>query len=137
MTDTATDLETRVEQSIAQVLRDAFPSIPVGSWSESTEQAAKCIGIKVESGPEEPIGTNIFTVGIDVEARNFNSAERKLLSEMLGNSSCARETVSAHGTGKFVMPRGQAVELTGKPRTAEDEKSKILTYNLVASIQPI
>jgi hypothetical protein len=35
------------------------------------------------------------------------------------------------------MPRGQAVEMIGAARSVENENDRIVTYSLVATIQPI
>ena len=137
MTGTTPDLETRVEGSLLRVLRDAFPGIPVFSFTDPGEREGTCLGVRVESGAENPIGTNIFDVAIEIEARNFDAAQRQLLADMIGNAYNAKETVAAYAGSQYVMPQGQPIEMVGAPRTVEDQNERVVTYSLTASIQPI
>ena len=137
MTSTAPDLETRVEQSLLRVFRDAFIDVDFASYAEPGERTGKCLGVKSESGAEDPIGTNMFPVSIEIEAVNFDEAERQLLHEMIGNAHNAKETISAYSAKQFAMPRGQAVEMLGAPRTVANQNERIITYNLIATIQPL
>lgn len=137
MTDTTPDLAERVEDSIARVFRDAFPGILIATSSKPVDRVGTSIGIKAESGGEEPIGTNMFPVAIDIETRNLETQHRELMREMIGNADAAKQTVSAYSAKSFTMPRGQAVEMIGAPRTVENENDRIVTYSLVATIQPI
>jgi hypothetical protein len=137
MIETAPDLDCRVEDSLARVFRDAFPKVTIGTSSNPVERSGASIGIKAESGAEDPIGTNLFQVAIDIETRNLNVGQLQLMREMVGNSHVARETISAYSARAFCMPRGQAVEMTGAPRTVENENDRIITFSLSATIQPI
>jgi hypothetical protein len=137
MIDTTPDLAERVEDSIARVFRDAFPGILIATSSKPVDRVGTSIGIKAESGAEEPIGTNMFPVAIDIETRNLETQHRELMREMIGNADAAKQTVSAYSAKSFTMPRGQAVEMIGAPRTVENENDRIVTYSLVATIQPI
>lgn len=137
MTGTIPDLEDRVEKSLLRVFRDAFVGVPVFSYTEPGAREGTCIGIKAESGAENPIGTNLFDVSIEIEARNLKSHQRQLLADMIGNAHNAKETLAIHAGSQFAMPRGQAVEMIGAPRTTEDQDERILTYSLLASIQPL
>jgi hypothetical protein len=137
MIDTLPDMETRVEESLERVFRDAFPGVTIQSASNPGERVGTCIGIKAESGAEDPIGTNMFPISIEIEARNLSPAQLTLLREMIGNSRDAKETLSAYSSKQFAMPRGQAVEMIGAPRSVEDASDRIVTYNLTATIQPI
>ena len=137
MTSATPELETRVEQSLIRVFSDAFPGVEIASMTEPGERTGKCIGIKAESGMEDPIGTNMFPVSIEIESRNLNEGERQLMRDMVGNANSAKETLSAYSAKQFTMPRGQAVEMIGAPRTAEAQKERIVTFNLTATIQPI
>jgi len=131
------DLETRVESSLLRVLRDAFPGVPCHAHTQPGESGGKCIGLKVESGAENPIGTNLFDVSIEIEARNIDAMERQLIFELFGNAYNARATLEIDTAKMFVMPRGQAVEMIGAPRTVEGDGERILSISLVASLQPI
>ena len=137
MTNLTQDLDTRVELSLVRILSEAFPSYPVGSWSNSEEMEGSCIGVKAESGAEEPIGTNMFPVSIEIEARNLTEDDRQLLFEMVGNANSAKATVAEYSGGKFAMPQGQAVEMLGSPRTVENEKDHVISYSLSATVQPL
>ena len=137
MTDTKPDLSSRVEDALLSVFREAFDKVPVFSNTSPGERSGTCIGIKVEEGAEEPIGTNMFDVSIEVEARNFSTDQAQLLADLIGNSHSAKETLSLYSSRHFVMPRGQAVEMLGAPRTVEDQGERIITYSLSASIQPL
>jgi len=137
MIDTIPDMETRVEESLERVFRVAFPGVTIQTASNPGERSGTCIGIKAESGAEDPIGTNMFPVAIEIEARNLSPAQSMLLREMIGNSRDAKETLSAYSSKQFAMPRGQAVEMIGAPRSVEDASDRIVTYNLTATIQPI
>jgi len=137
MIDTTPDLAERVEDSIARVFRDAFPGVVIATSSKPEERVGTSIGIKAETGAEEPIGTNMFPISIDIETRNLDAPQRELMREMIGNADSAKQTVSAYSAKSFSMPRGQAVEMIGAPRTVENENDRIITYSLVATIQPI
>jgi hypothetical protein len=137
MIDTTPDLAERVEDSIARVFRDAFPGIVIATSSKPEERVGTSIGIKAETGAEEPIGTNMFPISIDIETRNLDAQQRELMREMIGNADSAKQTVSAYSAKSFTMPQGQAVEMIGAPRTVENENDRIVTYSLVATIQPI
>jgi hypothetical protein len=137
MIDTLPDLAERVEDSIARVFRDAFPGVTLGTSSKPAEESGASIGIKAESGAEEPIGTNIFPVAIEIQTRNIDAQQRELMRQMIGNADSAKETLSAYSAKAFTMTRGQAVEMLGAPRTVEDANDRIVTYSLVATIQPI
>lgn len=135
--DTAPDLGTRVEESLMRVFRDAFPNVAIHSYSDPGERTSPSIGIKAEQGAEDPIGTNIFPVSIDIETVNLNAAQRQLMSEMIGNSISARATISEFASKQFSLPKGDAVEVLASPRTVEDENGRITTYSLLATLQPI
>jgi len=137
MIETAPDLESRVEQSLLRVFRDAFPRVQVQSYSDPAESSGPGIGIKVETGAENPQGTNIFDVTIEIESRNLDSEQRQLLVQMIGNSKRAQETLTINSSRKFIFPQGQPIEITGAPRTVENETERIVTYEISASIQPI
>jgi hypothetical protein len=137
MTETKPDLSNRVEASLLRVFREAFDGLPVFSFSDPGEQSGACIGIKTELGAEEPIGTNIFNVAIEVEARNLEPEQLQLLTDLIGNAHAGRDTIALYGAKQFVMPKGQPVEMAGAPRSVEDENERIITYSLTASIQPI
>lgn len=137
MIDTLPDIDARVEDSIERVFRDAFPDVLIFTSSKPGERSGECIGIKAESGAEDPIGTNMFPVSIEIEARNLSMQSRQLMREMIGNADSAKETISSYSAKAFTMPRGQAVEMLGAPRTVEDATNRIITYSLVATIQPI
>lgn len=137
MIETAPDLETRVEHSLLRVFREAFPTLQVQSYSDAAEASGPGIGIKVESGAENPQGTNIFDVSIEIEARNLAADQRQLMAEMIGNSKTALETLRLYANSKFIFPKGQPVEMMGSPRTVENQTERIVTYELSASIQPI
>lgn len=126
MIDTTPDLAERVEDSIARVFRDAFPSVVIATSSKPEERVGKSIGIKAETGAEEPIGTNIFPIAIDIETRNLDTQQRELMREMIGNADAAKQTVSAYSAKSFTMPRGQAVEMIGAPRTVEKDRKSVV-----------
>lgn len=136
MTDTKPDLSTRIDAALLRVFRDAFDGIPVFSFTDPGERSGTCIGIRSEVGAEQPIGTNLFDVTIEIESRNLDSDQLQLLSEMVGTSFAARETIELYSNGHFVMPRGQAVEMLGAHRSVEDQGERIITHSLTASIQP-
>jgi hypothetical protein len=137
MLETKPELETRIEDSIARVFRDAFPKVPVHSYGNPGERSGKCVGLRAELGAENPIGTNLYDCLVEIEARNFDAPDRQLLHDMIGNASAAKETLSTHSAKLFAMPRGQAVEMIGAPRTVEDQNERIITYSLSVTIQPI
>lgn len=137
MTDTAPELETRVEDALLRVFRDAFPGVAVHSYSDPGEREGKSLGIKIENGGEEPIGTNLFSVTAEIESRNFDAEERALLFDMLGNAYNAKETFLEYSAKLFSLPSGQPVELVGQLRTVENEKDRIVTYQINATIQPL
>lgn len=137
MIETAPDLESRVETSLLRVFREAFPSLQVQSFSDPAEATGPGIGIKVETGAENPQGTNIFDVTVEVEARNLDSAQRQLLTEMIGSSKSAQQTFQLYSSRSYIFPQGQPVEMNGAPRTVENQTERIVTYELSASIQPI
>ena len=137
MTETLPELETRVEDALLRVFRDAFPGVAVHSFSDPGERQGKSLGVKVENGGEDPIGTNLFSVTAEIESRNLDERERSLLFDMLGNSYNAKETFLEHSGKLFAMPAGQPVELTGQPRTVENENDRIVTFQLSATIQPL
>lgn len=137
MTETTPDIDARVEDAIERVFRDAFPSVVIVTSSKPGERSGECIGIKAESGAEDPIGTNMFPVSVEIEARNLSIQSRHLMREMIGNAAAAKETISAYSAKAFAMPRGQAVEMLGAPRTVEDANDRIITYSLTATIQPL
>lgn len=137
MIETTPDLAERVEDSIARVFRDAFLKVTIGTSSKPADESGPSIGIKAETGAEDPIGTNIFPVSIDIQARNLDSQQRELMRQMIGNADSAKETLSAYSAKAFTMTRGQTVEMIGAPRTVENENDRITTYSLVATIQPI
>lgn len=138
MIDTKPDLSTRIEDALKSVFREAFAKdVSIFSNTDPGERSGSCIGIKTEEGAEEPIGTNMFDVSIEVEARNLDSAQTQLLSELIGTSSASKQTLQIYSSGHFAMPQGQAVEMLGAPRTVEDQGERITTYSLSASIQPL
>ena len=137
MTETIPDIDARVEESIERVFRDAFPSVVIVTSSKPGTREGECIGIKAESGAEDPIGTNMFPVSVEIEARNLSMQSRQLMREMIGNADSAKETLSAYSAKAFTMPRGQAVEMLGAPRTVENADDRIVTYSLIATIQPL
>jgi hypothetical protein len=137
MTDTLPDLESRIEDAIARVFRDAFPSLPVYCFTQPGEREKVCIGVSVALGAENPIGTKLYDVAIEVETRNLNNDERQLVMDMIGTATEAKETLATYSGSAFAMPAGQAVEMIGGPRTVENEGDRIVTYSLVATIQPI
>jgi hypothetical protein len=137
MTETAPDLQDRVEQSLIRVFSDAFPDVTIASWSNPAPEKGKSIGIKAQSEGEDPIGTNMFNTSIEIEARNLNYAERELMRQMVGNSRSAVLTLSEYNQGKFSMPRGQPIEVLQGNRAAENENDRITTYTLSALLQPI
>lgn len=137
MTEAKPELETRVEDALLRVFRDAFPGVAVHSYSDPGNREGKSLGIKVENGGEDPIGTNLFSVTAEIESRNFEPDERALLFDMLGNAYNAKETFLEYSGKLFSMPAGQPVELTGQPRTVEGETDRIVTYQLTAHIQPL
>jgi hypothetical protein len=137
MTSAKPDLSTRVEDSILAVLREAFPGVRVASYSDSADDQFVSIGVRAESGPENPIGTNIFDVGIEVQCKNLSGIQLQLMSAMIGTAHAAKETIEANAGRSFVMPRGQAVEVLGASRVVEDENSRVVTQSLSASIQPL
>ena len=136
MTSVTPDLETRVEEALSRTFTDAFPGVTVGSWSSPATGTNKAIGVKVESEGEDPIGTNIFTTGIEVECQNLDYQERELMRQLIGNSRSAKETLAEHKQGRFSMPKGQPVEVLQSGRTADNENDRIITYTLSASLQP-
>jgi hypothetical protein len=131
------ELETRVEGALLRVFRDAFPDVAVYSFTDPGERSGTSLGVKVESQGENPIGTNLFEVSVDIEARNFDEEKRTLLYDMLGNAYNAKETFLEHSSRLFAMPAGQPVEMNGQPRTAENENDRIVSYQLTATIQPL
>lgn len=136
MIDTTPELETRVEQALKDVFKDAFPDVTLSSWSEPVERGQKSIGIKAESEGEDPIGTNIFTVNIEIEARNLEHHEREIMRQMLGNARNAKITLSEYSNKRYAMPKGQPVDVLQAGRSAENEKDRLINYTLSASIQP-
>lgn len=137
MTDTTPDLATRLDDALLSVFREAFEGVEVYSFTSPGERSHSCIGIKTEVGQENPIGTNLFDVSVDIQARNLSAGQVQLLADMVGNSWSARETIERYSAGQFVMPRGQAVEMVGATRTTEDQDERVVTHSLIASIQPI
>jgi hypothetical protein len=137
MTEAELDLSQRVEESLLGILRDAFPGVRCSSYSDDAERDFVSIGVRVDVGAENPIGTNMFDVSVEVEARNLDPRALQILADMLGNSRDAKETLEAKAGRLYTMPRGQAVEMIGAPRTVEEEDSKIVTYQLSATIQPL
>lgn len=136
MTETAPDLQDRVEHALIRVFKDAFPGVSIASWSEPQEQAGKTIGIKAESQGEEPIGTNMFNVSIDIQTRNLDFSERELMRQMVGNSRAAVATLSEYNKGQFSMPKGQPIDVLQAGRSAENENDRITNYQLQALLQP-
>ena len=137
MTEIAPDLESRVENALIRVFREAFPSLQVQSFSDPAESAGSGIGIKAEAGAENPQGTNIFDVTVEIEARNLDPQQRQLLAEMIGSSRAAQQTFNLYSSKSFIFPQGQPVEINGAPRTVENQNERIVTYEILTSIQPI
>jgi hypothetical protein len=137
MTETLPDLESRVEDTVIRVFRDAFPSLSVWGFTQPGEREKRSIGISVVLGAENPIGTKLYDVAIEIETRNLNSDERQLVMDMVGTAHAAKETLSIYSASSFAMPSGQPVEMIGAPRTVENEGDRIVTYSLAATIQPI
>lgn len=136
MTETAPDLQDRVEHALIRVFTDAFPDASIGSWSQPQEHSGKTIGIKAESQGEDPIGTNMFNVSIDIQARNLEYHDRELMRQMVGNSRAAVATLSEYNKGQFSMPKGQPIDVLQSGRAAENENDRITTYQLQALLQP-
>ena len=130
------DLESRVESSLSKVMRDAFPNVQVTSWSSPEQRQDKYIGIKVESGVEEIPETEIHQCEITIEASNLESQERELMRHMLGNAYTAKDTIMTEAKGQYRTVRGQPVEVMAAPRTAEEQKRRLITYQFSASLQP-
>lgn len=137
MISEAPELETRVELCLTRTLKDAFPKMVIGSWSEPKERGEKSIGVKVDLLGEEPQGTNIFNAAISIEGRNLDHLDRDLMRRMLGSSAVAKDTITEYGAGMFRLPSGQPVAIEAITRSAEDEADRVITYSLSLSIQPI
>lgn len=130
------ELETRVEAALSRVIKDAFPSVQITSWSEPDDREGKGIGIKVESTGEEVPGTEIHLCDISINAANLTGDERELMRRMFGNGITAKESLMQEAKGAYTTTQGQSVEVTGAPRTAEDQNRRVITYQLSASLQP-
>jgi hypothetical protein len=136
MTDQLT-LEESVSLSLTRTLKDAFPKVQVVSWDAPEDREKSNISLRVDNNGENPIGTNIHDITIQIRATNLDARQREIFRAMLGTSYSARETVDENNKGKFAMPKGEAVELAGISHETENQTDRIMTVTLSASIQPL
>jgi hypothetical protein len=130
-------LEEAIALSLTRTLKDAFPGIQVVSWDSPEDREKSNIGLRIDNNGENPLGTNIHDVSIQIRATNLDARQREVFRAMLGNTRSARETVEENNKGKFSMPQGEAVELAGISHETENQTDRIMTVTLSASIQPL
>lgn len=136
MTDNLT-LEESISLSLTRTFKDAFPGVQVVSWDAPEDREKSNISLRADNDGEDPIGTNIHNVTIQIRATNLDARQREVFRSMLGTAHAARETVDENNNGKFAMPRGEAVELAGISHETENQTDRIMTVTLSASIQPL
>jgi hypothetical protein len=130
-------LEEAVALSLRRTFADAFPGVQVVSWDAPEERERTFISFRIDNGGENPIGTNIHDINIAIRSRNLDAQQREIFRGMLGSAHSARCTLEENNKGKFVMPRGQAVELVAIEHETENQTDRIISATLNASIQPI
>lgn len=137
MSDERPDLETRIEQAITRVLRDAFPAVEsIVSWAQPGSDEGRYLSVRVESAGEEIPGSAIESLQVTVTGKNLNDGERQMLKTLYGTGPAARETLSIYASGKFVMPKGEAVTVDAGSRVAQANIDRLTIYNFTVSAQP-
>jgi hypothetical protein len=137
MSDETPDLETRMEQAVLEVLRDAFPAVDeIASWSDPRTDAGRYLSVRVETAGEEIPNTGIESLTVTITGKNLTEGERRMLKDLYGSAGAAREALLINAAGKFVLPAGEAVEVGPGTRVAEGNIDRLTSYNFTVSAQP-
>lgn len=137
MSDERPDLETRMEQAVLSVLRDAFPAVDeIVAWSAPRTDAGRYLSVRVETAGEELPNTGIESLSVTVTGKNLTEGERRMLKDLYGSAGAARDTLLINATGKFILPAGEAVQVGPGTRIAEGNVDRLTSYNFTVSAQP-
>ena len=129
------ELESRVEDSVAALLRDVFPLLQVVAWSQPGKRDERHLAIMVEDGGEEIPCTGIHSLVLTITARNLSAPERDQMGVLFGDARSAIQSIERNAKSRFMLVGGESVEIEPKTRRAENESDHVETMTFTISAQ--
>ena len=114
----ADPLQDRIATGVETVISAQLPSAQILPYGSTTEAGATYISIRANLSGEDPPGTGIFTVDVEVKMHGDHAADDIYQVETLFNNSFAlAASLRTAGAGSYVLVASEAVEIDETTRT--------------------
>lgn len=114
----AKPLNTRIEDAVKLIIETQLESEQVLTFGEKTEAEAAYTSVRAVSAGEDPPGSGIFVFDVTVIMHGDHSDEDAFdLETIFNNSFALASALRVAGSGSFVMPKGEAVEVEESTRS--------------------
>ena len=114
----AAPLAKRLETAIVSLIETALPSAQVVQFGDGEKAEKDYIAVRAVRVAEDPVGSGMFSHDVTVTAHGQHADQTlDTLEEVFDNAYEFSTALATEGTGQFVMPQGQAVDLDGGTKT--------------------
>lgn len=125
----AKPLAQRIEEATEAVIAAVLTDAQTLHFGELEEAGKDYILVRAVRVAEDPPTSGIFAHDVNVIAHgNFSDSEIDQLEELLNNANELAGALRTQGSGSFVMPQGQAVEIDGNTKSGQ-QLDEELQYN--------
>lgn len=115
----ALSLEKRVETALKTLIAAQVSGEQVLIYGDDTAAQESYTSVRVAQVAEDPPGTGIFALECTVTVHgDHTDDEIHTFQTLFNNSYALAASLRTAGSGSFVMPQGEAVELDGADRTS-------------------
>jgi hypothetical protein len=116
----AKPLAQRIEEATEAVIAAVLTDAQTLHFGETDEAGKDYILVRAVRVSEDPPTSGIFAHDVNVIAHgNFSDSDLHNLEELMDNANELAGSLRTQGTGSFVMPQGQAVEIDGNTKSGQ------------------
>lgn len=116
----ADPLSRRVETVVIGLIDAELPTAQVVQFGEIERAGKTYIAVRCTQGSEDPVGSGIFSLSLEVMAHGQHSqADIASLEALFDNAYGLSAAIRAASTGSFVLPQGQAIDVESTSKSGE------------------
>lgn len=116
----ADPLSRRVETVVVGLLDAEFPTAQVVQFGDIERAGKTYIAVQCSQGNEDPVGSGIFSLSLEVMAHGQHSqADIAALEAIFDNSYGFATSIRSAATGSFTLPQGQAIDVDASSKTGD------------------
>lgn len=124
----ANDLGKRIEAAVEALIAASLPEEQVVTFGETEKAGKNCIAVRADRVAEDPPGTGVFSLDVSVTTQGpQDHSVIDALEDIFSGSYYLASRLTTEGSGSFVVPGGNSVNITSGTKTGSGLDS-VYTY---------